>query len=486
MAVHLVGAGPGDPGLLTRRGAELLARADVVVIDRLVDQALVDLAPAGAERIDVGKGPGQEGPGQDEINALLVERGRKGGTVVRLKGGDPFVLARGGEEAEALAAAGVPFEVVPGVTSAVAAPAYAGVPLTHRGLATSFTVVTGRTGGEGPDWEALARAGGTLVVLMGVATRAAIAERLVAGGLDPATPVAAVQWGTWPDQRTWRTTLAGLGGAPVESPAVLVIGAVAGLDLRWFEDRPLLGRRVVVTRAREQAGPLVEGLRRRGAVPVEVPVVEVADPADGGAGLARVAAGLDGFDWVVLTSANGVDRLLPLLRDSRAFGDCRVACVGPVTAAALARWHVRADLVPDEAVGEALVEAFPTAPDDRSGRVLVAQAADARPVVADGLRAAGWGVEVVEAYRTVPVTPTAAEVAEAGGADAITFTASSTVRAYLDAAGRDAVPPAVVCIGPVTAGTARDAGLDVTAVADPHTVDGLLDALVAVLARAVT
>jgi uroporphyrinogen III methyltransferase/synthase len=486
MPVYLVGAGPGDPGLLTRRGAELLARADLVVIDRLVDPALLDLAPPEAERIDVGKGPGREGPGQEEINDLLVERGRKGGTVVRLKGGDPFVLARGGEEAEALAAAGVPFEVVPGVTSAVAAPAYAGVPLTHRGLATSFTVVTGRTGGEGPDWDALARAGGTLVVLMGVATRAAIAERLMAGGLDPTTPAAAIQWGTWPDQRTWRTTLAGLRDAPVESPAVLVIGAVAGLDLHWFEDRPLLGRRVVVTRAREQAGPLVEGLRRLGAVPVEVPVVEVVDPADGGTALAHAAAGLAAFDWVVLTSANGVDRLLPLLRDSRAFGACRIACVGPATAAALARWHVRADLVPDEAVGEALVDAFPAPPDDRAGRVLVAQAADARPVVAEGLRDAGWGVEVVEAYRTVPVTPAPGVVEKAAAADAVTFTASSTVLAYLDAAGPDAVPSAVVCIGPVTAGTARDAGLAVTAVADPHTVEGLLDALVATLARPVT
>jgi uroporphyrinogen-III synthase len=265
-----------------------------------------------------------------------------------------------------------------------------------------------------------------------------------------------------------------------------VIGAVAGLDLRWFEDRPLLGRRVVVTRAREQAAPLVEGLRRLGAVPVEVPVVEVADPADGGTALSRAAARLATFDWVVLTSANGVDRLLPLLRDSRAFGACRVACVGPATAAALARWHVRADLVPDEAVGEALVDAFPTPADDRAGRVLVAQAADARPVVAEGLRAAGWGVEVVEAYRTVPVTPAPAEVAAAVAADAVTFTASSTVRAYLDAAGHDAVPPLVVCIGPVTAGTARDAGLEVAAVADPHTVEGLLDALVAALARPVT
>src|SRR5215211_844875 len=440
MPVYLVGAGPGDPGLLTRRGAELLAAADVVVHDRLADPALLALAPPGAERLDVGKGPGDEGPTQEEINALLVERGRKGGTVVRLKGGDPFVLARGGEEAEALAAAGIPFEVVPGITSAVAAPAYAGVPVTHRGLATSFTVVTGQTGGEGPDWEALARAGGTLVVLMGVATRAAVADRLLAAGMDGATPVVAVRWGTRPDQRSRRTTLAELGATPVEAPAVLVIGAVAGLDLRWFEDRPLLGRRVLVTRARTQAGALSDGLRRLGAEPVEVPVVEIAEPTDGGAALAAAAAGLATFDWVVLTSANGVDRLLALLRDSRAFGPCRVAVVGPATAAALARYNVAADLVPDEAVGEALVDAFPSTPDDRPGRVLLAQAADARPVVADGLRAAGWGVEVVEAYRTVPAALAPDVLAAARAADAITFTASSTVRAYLEAAGADAVP----------------------------------------------
>jgi uroporphyrinogen III methyltransferase/synthase len=309
---------------------------------------------------------------------------------------------------------------------------------------------------------------------MGVATRAAVADGLLAAGMDPATPVLAVTWGTRPDQRSVRTTLDRLGATAVESPAVLVIGAVAGLDLRWFEDRPLLGRRVVVTRARDQAGPLVEGLRRRGAAPVEVPVVEIADPADGGAALAAAADRLATFDWVVLTSANGVDRLLGHLRDSRAFGTCRIAAIGPATAASLGRWHVVADLVPDEAVGEALVDAFPRGP----GRVLLAQAAGARPVVADGLRAAGWEVEEVEAYRTVPARLDRGLIAAAAGADAITFTASSTVQAYLDAAGPGAVPPVVVCIGPVTAATARDAGLPVTAVADPHTVDGLLAALV--------
>jgi len=279
MTVYLVGAGPGDPGLLTVRGAEVLARADVVVYDRLSVASLLDLAPPHAERISVGKTPRGPSTSQDDINALLVEKGKAGLEVVRLKGGDPFVFARGGEEAQALADAGVPFEVVPGVTSAVAVPAYAGVPVTHRGLSTSFTVVTGH---EDPwaatetDWEAVARVGGTIVVLMGVATRGAIAKRLVAGGLDPATPATAVRWGTRPDQATVRTTLADLGAVDIEAPATIVIGAVAGLDLRWFEDRPLLGRRVVVTRAREQASERVTRLRQLGAESIALPAITIA------------------------------------------------------------------------------------------------------------------------------------------------------------------------------------------------------------------
>src|SRR5436309_8664984 len=256
MTVYLVGAGPGDPGLVTVRGAEVLRRADVVVYDRLSVSSLLDFAPPAAERISVGKYPGHPSMAQEDINALLVDRGRAGEQVVRLKGGDPFVFARGGEEAQALLEAGVPFEVVPGITSAVGVPAYAGVPVTYRGMSTSFTVVTGH---EDPwaatetDWDAVARVGGTIVVLMGVATRAAVAERLMGGGLAPGTPVAAIRWGTRPDQRSVRTTLAELGAVEVEPPVTMVVGAVAQLDLRWFEARPLFGRRIVVTRAREQA-----------------------------------------------------------------------------------------------------------------------------------------------------------------------------------------------------------------------------------------
>ncbi|HEX2273275.1 MAG TPA: uroporphyrinogen-III C-methyltransferase, partial [Acidimicrobiales bacterium] len=348
MTVYLVGAGPGDPGLVTVRGAEVLRTADVVVHDRLAEPSLLDLAPVGAERIDVGKSPGAPIP-QDRINALLVERGRAGQEVVRLKGGDPFVFGRGGEEAEALRAAGVPFEVVPGVTSAVAVPAYAGVPVTHRGLSTSFTVVTGhrRHAADDPvDWDAVARAAGTIVVLMGVAHRAELARDLMSGGLPPETPVAAVRWGTRPGQRTVRTTLDRLHEVELEPPVTLVVGKVAALDLAWFETRPLFGRRVVVTRARAQASGLADRLRALGAEVVPVPTIEIADPSDGGMALAGAAARVRDYHWVAFTSANAVERFFARLHDARALGDTQVAAVGPATADALSARGVVADLVP--------------------------------------------------------------------------------------------------------------------------------------------
>jgi uroporphyrinogen III methyltransferase/synthase len=483
VTVYLVGAGPGDPGLLTVRGAEVLARADVVVHDRLSVASLLDLAPAGAERISVGKTPRGPSTPQDEINALLVARGSQGLEVVRLKGGDPFVFARGGEEAAALAAAGVAFEVVPGITSAVAVPAYAGVPLTARGLNTTVTVVTGHedslSGGH-TDWEAVARLGGTIVVLMGVATRATIAERLVAGGLDPTTPVAAVRWGTRPEQHTVRTTLAALGAAAVASPAVIVVGAVAGLDLAWYERRALFGRSVVVTRPPGQASALTGRLRHLGAMVVELPVIAIEDPSDDGAALAAAASSVATYDWVVFTSANAVERFLPLVRDTRDFGRAQVAVIGPGTAEALAAWHLVADLVPERYVAESLLEAFPVPPDE-GGRVLLPRAAVAREVLPDGLRAAGWEVDVVEAYRTRPSTPAPVLLAEVARADAVTFTSASSVTGFLEVAGAHAVPPVVACIGPVTAATARRNGLTVDVEAEVHTLDGLVEALVTTL-----
>jgi uroporphyrinogen III methyltransferase/synthase len=486
MTVHLVGAGPGDPGLLTVRGLEVLRRADVVVYDRLSQESLLDLAPAEAERIDVGKAPGHVRLDQDHINELLVDRGRTGRTVVRLKGGDPFVFARGGEEAAALAAAGVEFEVVPGITAAIAVPAYAGIPVTLRHSSTSFTVVTGHedpaVGEEGTvDWRAVARVGGTIVILMGVARIAPIAAELMAGGLPPETPVTSVQWGTRPEQTTVRATLGTIGEADLGSPATIVVGEVAGYDLRWFEDRPLLGRRVVVTRAREQASDLVARLTALGAATIEVPAIAVHDPADGGKALAaavdRLAAG--DYAWLVVTSPNGARRVLAALRDrgrdARALGGVRLAAIGPGTADVLAAANLVADLVPSRFVAESLVEAFPAG----DGRVLLARAAVARDVLPDGLAAKGWDVEVVDAYRTEPVALDPARAAALAEAEVVTFTSSSTVTNFLAAAGRDAVPPVVAAIGPVTAATARDAGLTVDVEAAVHTIDGLVEALCA-------
>ena len=482
MTVYLVGAGPGDPGLLTVRGAEVLARADVVVHDRLARASLLDLAPPGAERVDVGKRPG--GPvDQSAINDLLVARGGAGQEVVRLKGGDPFVFGRGGEEAIALLDAGIPFEVVPGVSAAVAAPAYAGVPVTHRGLSTSFTVLTGhsRHGADRPtDWEALGRAGGTIVVLMGVAHRADFVPRLMAGGLAPDTPVVAVRWGTRPDQRTVRTVLARLPDIELEAPVTIVVGQVAGLDLGWFERRPLFGRTVVVTRARHQAPELVRRLEAAGAEVLVVPTIAVAGPADGGAALDRAVAHLRSYAWVVFTSTNAVDRFLPLVRDARAFGSARIAAIGRGTAEALARWRVVADLVPARAVAEGLLEVFPDPP-AAGGAVLLPRAAVAREALPEGLRARGWDVEVVEAYRTQPVVPPRSVLARAEAADAVAFASASSLNSFVAAAGVRSVPPVVVCIGPVTADAARRAGVPVTAVAGRATLDALVDALAAAL-----
>jgi len=482
VTVYLVGAGPGDPGLLTVRGAELLRRADVVIHDRLSAEELLDLAPSHAERIDVGKTPGNARVSQEGINQLLVEHGRTGRTVVRLKGGDPTVFARGGEEAMALADAGIPFEFVPGITSAIAVPAYAGIPVTQRFSSTSFTVVTGHEdpslGDDGSvDWDAVARVGGTIVILMGVGRIRQITDRLLAAGRAPDTPAAAVIWGTRPEQRTVRATLATLADQDLESPATIVIGAVAGLDLAWFDRRPLFGRRVVVTRARAQSSTLLARLRELGAEAVEVPAIRIEDPADGGAALQAAADRLGTYDWVVVTSPNGARRLLAACRDARSFGAARVAAIGPGTAEELRAGNVAADLVPERFVAEGLLEVFPEGP----GRVLVARAAEARDVLPEGLRDRGWEVDVVEAYRTVQGRPTEEELAAVAAADVVTFTSSSTVRNFLDVC--DVVPPIVACIGPVTADTARELGLAVDIEAEVHTIDGLLDALVAHLAR---
>ena len=481
VTVYLVGAGPGDPGLLTVRGAEVLARADLVVYDRLSVASLLELAPPSAERVNVGKSAGHATMPQEEIDRLLVAEGRAGREVVRLKGGDPFVFARGGEEAAALLEAGVPFEVVPGISSAIAVPAYAGIPVTMRHSSTSFTVITGHEdpakGGE-LDWDAVARLGGTIIILMGVGRLPKIVRRLLDGGLDPETPAAAIRWGTRPDQHTVRATLATLADQDLSSPSTIVIGRVAALDLRWFESRPLFGKRVVVTRARAQASGLVVQLRRLGAEPIELPVIEVTSPVDGGSALAAAIRRLSDYDWLVLTSANGAHRVMNALRDARDLGGVRVAAIGTGTAGALAAANIKADLVPARFVAEGLLEVFPTPPVG-GGRVLLARAAVARDLLPDGLRASGWDVDVVEAYRTVAAPVSDEDRAAVSTADAVTFTSSSTVDRFVEAVGADAVPPVVASIGPITSDTVRRRGLTVDVEATEHTVGGLVAALVA-------
>ncbi|MDA8291925.1 MAG: uroporphyrinogen-III C-methyltransferase [Actinomycetota bacterium] len=480
MTVYIVGAGPGDPGLLTVRAAELLAAADVVVHDRLVDVRVLARARPGARLVDVGKSPGDGAEPQDGIDALLVELGRAGGTVVRLKGGDPYVFGRGGEEALALAGAGVAYEVVPGVTAAVAVPACAGVPVTTRGVASGFAVVTGHDAASADasvDWELLARSGCTVVVLMGVAARAEIARRLVAAGRDPSTPVVAVERGATPEQRTVRTTLGALGATPVESPATIVVGEVAALGLSSYEQRPLAGWRVLVTRAADQGAALADRLASLGARPVELPVIEIVDPADGGAALREAATRAGAFEWVVVASSNAADRLLDAVRDARSLAGTKVAAIGPATAAALARRGIVADLVPSRYLGEALAAEFPPPP-GRGARVLLARASVSRDVVPDALRDAGWEVEVVDAYETRPVELSPERLDAVRGAHAVTFASPSAVSAFLATAGRDRVPGVVVTIGPVTSAAVREAGVEVTAEAAEHTAEGIVTALV--------
>ncbi len=478
MTVYLVGAGPGDPRLITWRGLELVRRAEVLVWDRLAPDALLDEAPAGCLLVEAGKRPGAPTMTQEEINAALVEHGRTGRTVVRLKGGDPFVFGRGGEEAQALHEAGIPYEVVPGVTSAVAVPAAAGIPVTQRGLAAQFAVVTGHEDpakeGSDLDWPVLAAFPGTLVFLMGVSRLSAIADALMGAGKDPATPCAVVASGTTARQRTVRASLAHLAAVAaaerVAAPAVTVVGPVAALadELAWAERRPLHGRRIVVTRARAQVSALSERLRELGAEVVEVPTIRI-EPIEG------PPVDLDGIDVVCVTSPNAPRLLLDRLGgDARALAGRTIAAVGPGTAAALREVGLVADVVAPRSIGEGVVEALGERVAGR--RVLVARAEDARDTVPDGLRAAGADVTVLPLYRTVAEHPRSPE--RALDADAVAFTASSSVRNFAAVLeGHDLSGVAAVSIGPETTRTARELGLRVVAEADPHDLDGLVDAL---------
>ena len=492
--VYLVGAGPGDPGLLTVKGRRCVETADVVVHDRLVDRRILRHAREQAEVIDVGKVRGQGGSTQPKINSLLVQRAKEGRKVVRLKGGDPFVFGRGGEEADALREAGVAFQVVPGVTSAIAAPAYAGIPLTHRGVASAFTVVTGT---EAPgsqsspiEWEALARRPGTLVLLMAWESLPTIVEALLRHGKQPDTPTALVRWGTEPYQQTVVGTLESIeakaAAAGLRPPVVAIIGEVVRLRerLRWFDNRPLWGRRVLVTRTRTQAGALSRLLDERGADAIELPTIETRPMDDYGV-LDDALADLQDREWVVFTSTNAVgavfDRLRALGLDSRALYGTRVAAIGPTTASDLEQRGIKPDFVPDRAVSEALAEGL-IDQGVQGRRVLLPRADAGREVLARSLREAGAAVDDVPVYRTVAPSGLDDRLDDIldGGIDAATFTSSSTVRnlvRLLDG-GLDRLSGVLVaCIGPVTAATAREMGLEVGLVAREHTIPGLVDAL---------
>jgi uroporphyrinogen III methyltransferase / synthase len=498
MTVYLVGAGPGDPGLLTRRGEALLSEADVVLYDRLVHHSVLALAPVSAELIDVGKRPDGTRPGaalQEEINRLLVQHGQRSHTVVRLKGGDPFVFGRGGEEVEALTRAGVPWEIVPGVSSAFGVPALVGIPVTHRGLSSSVTVVTGRVddqaGSEGGvNWDALAQVEGTLVILMGMMNRADIAAALVRAGKPATTPTAVIERGSTTDQVVVRTTLGQLGEVTLGSPSVIVVGPVAALGVQGSPRPPvpLSGRTVVITRSGPRSHGLVEALHRAGAETVEVPLTEQAGPSDGGAALRAAAKEVEGYRWVVFTSVNAVERLMGEWRDARALGATLVAAVGPATADALRTAGVEPDLVPVEHRAAGLVAEFPDYEPGSAGNLVLFPCAEQAPsTIPEGLRGKGWEVRRVVAYRTVALPPPDSWLLDRmAHADAVTFAASSSAAAYAALKGPDGaplrVPPVVICMGPTTAKDARGLGMRGVEEADGPSTEGIVAALVRNLA----
>ncbi len=490
--VYLVGAGPGDPGLMTARSLELIAAADAIYYDRLIPTGALDGAREDAELIYVGKQPGVPSVPQDEIGERLVEAGKAGKSVVRLKGGDPFVFGRGGEEGEALRAAGVEFEVVPGVTAGVAATAYAGIPVTHRDDASAVAFVTGHEDPEKAetalDWDALAAFPGTLVFYMGVKRLPENAGSLIAAGRDPEQPAAAIERGTWPGQRTVTATLGTIAATvereAIKAPALIVVGDVAARreELGWLERRPLHGRTVVVTRARAQASAFAATLRSLGATVVELPAIRVESLIETDE-VRAAAAAIGDYDLVCLTSPNGVKMLFEALtaagKDARSLAGATVAAIGPGTARALASHGVAADVIPERFVAEALVEAL-AGVEVEGKRVLIARAAEARDVLPDALRERGADLDVVALYETVREAPDEKAIAAAQGADFVTFTSSSTVTNLTEAlADRFPAAARIISIGPVTSGSVREAGLEVAVEADRHDVDGLLAALLA-------
>lgn len=492
--VWLVGAGPGDPELISVKGLRLISAADCIVYDRLVDKRLLGNARESAELIDVGKIPGKRINRQQDINSLLVDLGSAGKKVVRLKGGDPFVFGRGGEEAESLVQAGVSFEIVPGITSAIAAPAYAGIPLTHRKLASSFTVVTGSEDPTKPDasvdWEVLAKSSDTLAILMGQSNLRAIVNALIQYGRPQETPVALVQWGTEPYQKTLLGTLSDIAeraaAAGIGAPAVTIVGDVVRLrnTIRWFDNRPLFGKRALVTRTRTQASALSDMLTQRGAQPIELPTIEV-QPLDDYTELDHALQRHDDYDWAVFSSANTVDivfdRLNALGFDARALHGVQIAAIGPATRRRLRARGIIADFMPSSFVAEAAAGELKALGIDGK-RVLLPQAEIARDALRNGLMDAGARVDTIAVYRTVtpPNTTERLQGILADGIDIATFTSSSTASnlvALLDGNTEALKDATIACIGPITAKRAAELGFKVDVMASEYTIAGLVEAL---------
>jgi len=500
--VYLVGAGPGDEGLLTLRAKECIEAADVIVYDRLVNERILSYARRDAERIYVGKSPDRHTLKQEEINDVLSAKAAEGKTVARLKGGDPFLFGRGGEEALHLAERGIPFEVLPGVTSAISAPAYAGIPVTQRGITSTLAIVTGH---EDPtkeesdiDWERISGAG-TMVFLMGVKNLPLIAEKLTACGKPPTTPAALIRNGTTTIQQTLTGTLADIAEkaerAGFAAPAVIVVGEVVSLRERinWFETLPLFGRRIVITRSRTQASELARSLRVLGAEVAEFPTIRIEPPSDPGP-LRKAARELSDYDWIVFTSVNGVDSFFKELHaqglDSREFKGVSVCAIGPATASGLARFGINADLIPERFVAESVLEAFDGTAGVSGKRLLLPRADIARELLVEELERRGARVAEVTAYRTVldersrDLVP---DLFESGYADMITFSSSSTVTNFCKLVGPDRLRQIkgmsyLASIGPITSETLRGHGLEVDVEAETYTIPGLVRAIAAFFA----
>jgi len=495
--VYLIGAGPGDPDLITVKGKKLLSRAEVVIYDYLASPELLKHVQKSAKRIYAGKRGGvKHTHTQEEINRMLVDHALAGATVVRLKGGDPFIFGRGGEEIEELVDAGVPFEVVPGVTSATAAATYAGVPITHRAYTSSVAFITGH---ESPDrsesriaWDKLATGVGTLVFYMGIKNLENICENLIRAGRDPETPVAVVRWASTPKQKSVSGPLKDIAAIvrkqKIRPPALVVVGEVVRLreKINWYEKRPLFGRRILVTRTREQASSLVELLRDQGADCLEGATISLVEPESWDA-LDAALDNISSYGWILFTSINAITFFFRRLRerglDSRALAGPKIAAVGPATADKLAEYGIGADLLPEQYTGEGLADALLR--EGMAGqKVLLPRAAKAREILPETLEKAGASVDIAPVYRNVRPDSYAGVTAalEEGGIDMVTFTSSSTVRNFMEMLGADAAGlmegVKVACIGPVTSRTARDLGLNVDVEPEKYTIPALVAAIV--------